>query len=408
MKKENVRHTGKMILIGLVMLGFLLPISLLEEDAAAQEAHVGNTTEMREVLLRMSDDELIPIHPDRDSPARKTVPNGYEPRGYIKKIGSVEDKLVGEWKMRGLSNIITIGKPIKFSLWVSSTGPSSGYFSFQLRYGSAEVAYVDEEYVSGVNENGKRIEVVVNQANVTITEGGEDLTLTIWGAVNGNGMMIEYGDMQRDSGVSFMSNAIQFESIMASRDAVTVVFSEVFHAPLNSLYPVLIIDSVIMSDEVNMQIDRGRSDCGKARFTWPRKLIEEFLTVGRHTFEVGVAYNRLDINHSWSMQKAVEVMPPKEKTFLENFQFGDAMVLGILAVIIVIFFIYSISVISQRHKHHNKFVRASPVPRSYGIVAKKKRDRFLKQKQKSEKNPVSVKPAKSKPVVKGFKKFKKT
>ena len=371
------RHDSNSSIIKAIAISFCIllcsSIFIIPKPAKAQGS-VAGSNELREVHLRMCSDGLSPITPSEDtSGRRKAVPNGFV-HGRLDRFGSVEFKKVGEWKLDNIIGVITIQQPVTFKLWVSTTsGSQSGDFRFTLKYGSAVVAGPTETYVSGITVEPKGIEVEAH-ANLTTTEAGKALTLIVEGAINGDSVMVEYGDFQKDSGVTFTSNAIKFVSLHACHKEISVEFSDAFRASINDLYPVLIVDGYELSEEKSAEsLERERSDLGNDLFIWKVRT-----PPGTHVFQIGIAYAKKDINTSWNIQRALTIHPQKEDPWYD-LEFGNMMTAFLFLLILIIYFIASISIARTRSSSPSIFVRMSPVPDGYKKVIEKRKANFSKK-----------------------------
>ena len=339
----------------------------------------------------MCSDGLSPTTPSEDiNSRRKSVPNGFT-HGIFDRFGSVQFKKVGEWKLDNIAGIITIQQPVKFILWVSTTsGSQSGDFRCTLKYGAAVVAGPAETYVSGITVEPKRIEITAH-ANLTTTEAGKALTMIVEGAINGDSVMVEYGDFQKDSGVSFMSNAIKFVMVEVCHNDISVEFTDAFRAPISKLYPVLIIDGESKGDEYAEYLNRELSDQGNDLFIWNVPTAS-----GEHIFQFGIAYADKDINKSWNIQRALTVHPKEEKPWYDmELEFGDMVIAFLFLLFLIIYFIASISIVRRRSSSPSIFVRMSPIPDRYRRVIEKRKVSFAKRANMMKRQEGGKKPQRS-------------
>ncbi len=339
----------------------------------------GPASNLREVHLRMCAEGLSPIQPSEDEVSRKkSVPNGFE-HGILNRLGTTVYKTVGEWEQESIAGTITIVQPVVFILWASTTGSTSATFRFTLKYGSAVIAGPVEESINSLSRDAKKLEVTTT-ANLTTTQAGKALTLFIEGKVNGDGVMVEFGDVQKDSGVKFLCDAVKFngESFHACEKKISVEFMDSFRAPINSLHPVLIIDGNLMDDEDEKILDRSISESGLNQFTWRIPL-----EPGTHDIAIGIAYAEKDINTSWGINKNVMVKVPPEESWVAGLKFwdmdlGDQAMFFVLLSSLIIFIIVTFVIVGNRAKNSDPNARLSPVPRHYGFIMEKRKVNFSK------------------------------
>lgn len=315
---------------------------------------------------------LTPTTPSPDETARtKSVPSGFE-SGWLNRVGQTVYKRVGEWRSEQIKRVIRIQQPVNFIIWLSSTGASSGDFKFTLRYGAAVISGPTETRVSNIQEKAQRV-MVEASANLTTTEGGKELFLLVEAKVNGDGMVVKYGGFQEDSGVSFLCDAIKFEDIWADDDGLSVEFRDSFHTSLNDLYPVLHIDDHKMSEDLMKFVDRRKSIRGNVLFIWDTADIEKEVSLkpGVHRVQVGIAYASMDINHSWSYEKNVEVKAEEQSGIFEDMEFGEIMTAVALILTIMIYVVVTFTVTTDRSRK-SVFERSSPVPDRYKVIWNKK------------------------------------
>ena len=358
-----------LVLILIVFSAFMVP-------KPARSQAPSTDSRVREVHLRMCASGLTPITPPEDETARrKTIPSGFEQR-YTRLRGDLRYKRVGEWKLDNIASVIKIQQPLKFIIWLSTTGQTTGDIRMTLRYGATVVAGPTETHVTSLDGEATRFEIP-SHANLTTTKGGEPITLLIEAKVNGDGMMVEYGDFQKDSGVMFMCDAIKYVSLKADSGGVHAEFVDSFRASLNNLYPKLYIDGVqVMNveDGVN-RLDRGISDQANYLFSWnvhPKK--------GEHMFEVGIAYADKDINTSWNIQKAITIRKKGEAGFFDGMEFGNKVALVFFVLCLLVYFIVALSIIRRRANARNLYSQRSPIPFKYKMIVNKRMANFTKKK----------------------------
>ena len=324
--------------------------------------------------MRMTADGLTPITPPEDETVRKrSVPNGFE-SGIFNRIGSTEYKNVGTWELDGIADVISIQQPVIFIIWLStSSSTTSGDIRFTLKYGTVVVAGPTELSVSNIDTTAKRYHVS-SHANLTTTDSGKPLQLGIECKFNGDGVMIEYGGYQEDSGVSFMCDAVKFKNYHAEKKDFCVEFSDAFRASVNDLYPVLFVDGMAVYDEDGNILERSISEGGNNLFKWKMNLLP-----GPHTFLVGIAYAKIiDINVTWNTQVSLSVIAEEEKGGI-GLDLGDKIVLFILITGLLVFFISTMAILSARSSAKNIYARKSPIPDRYRFIAKKRMKRFQKR-----------------------------
>ena len=282
-----------------IIVSISLSIFIVLQPMKAQAASIGS--DLREVHLRMISDRLTPITPPEDETLhRKSVPNGFE-SGILNRSGTTVYKHVGTWRLDSIEDVIYIQQPVKFIIWLSTSGTTSGDIRFTLKYDTVVMVGPTELHVSGITTTAKRY-AVSSYANLTTTKSGKPLLLEIEGKINGDGVMIEYGGYQEDSGVSFMCDAIKFVSLKADHKAVSVEFTDAFRASINDLFPVLIIDGNQIEEGNEISLSRSISDSGNNFFVWKMTLKQ-----GEHLFHVGIAYDEKDINNTWSIQRSIRI-----------------------------------------------------------------------------------------------------
>ena len=370
----KIYHSPKVaVFVLFVTIMMLLPILSLPQPVRSQAMATGSA--LREVQLRMTADGLTPITPPEDETVRKkTVPNGFE-SGFFNRIGQTVYKKMGSWELDNIADVISIQQPVKFIIWLSTSGVSSGDILFTLKYGTVIVAGPTELRVSNIDSTAKRYEVS-SHANLTTTDSGKQLSLEIECKFNGNGVMIEYGGYQEDSGVSFKCDAVKFKGFYADQKGLSVEFSDAFRAPVNNLYPVLYVDEIAIYDEDGYIIDRGKSETGNNLFKWKLNLVP-----GSHTFLVGIAYSKnKDINLTWNAQIGLRVEEKVDsRGFFAYLDTGDIIIAFILIIGLLTFFISTLAVLSARSSQKNVYARRSPIPDRYRLIVKKRMNRFQKR-----------------------------
>lgn len=370
-----------------LVMCILMIISLFGiRDTAKAQLSPGS--DLRTIHLRMCAEGLSPVQPSEDEVTRrKSVPNGFE-HGLVARFGQTVYKPVGEWSRESISGTITIVQPVVFNLWVSSSGSSSADFKFTLKYGSAVIAGPAADSITGLSREAKLLQVTTT-ANLTTTQAGKALILSIEGKVNGDGVMVEFGDIQKDSGVSFFCNAIDIneKTFHACTSKISVEFMDSFRAPISSVHSILKIDGVVVEDPDEDILERSISETGLNQFTWRMPLCP-----GKHNFEIGVAYSEADINQSWAIIVNGYNVPAKsEKSgmdFFREMEPGDMVTSILFILFLLIYLIIMFSILRKRAIHNDPFVRASPVPFHYGIIVRKRKKSFSKR----ERRPPAGKP----------------
>jgi len=287
-------------------------------------------SDLREVHLRICNEGLTPITPSKNVSLNKIKLPYFTPHPWMfptTRTTLVFQK-VGEWSIHNISTSITIQMPLKFIIWLSATNTTSGDFRFTLKYGSAIVAGPREVFVSGINADATRT-IVECQANFTTTEAGKNLSLIVESRVNGDGTVMEFGSFEKDSGVSFMCDAIQFSSLEVDKKRISVEFTDAFRSSKRDLYPILIIDGNQIENEENGSLTRNISDSGSYRFTW-----ETPLDPGEYTIQVDIRYTDQKTNSTWSIQESTRI--PSE----ESSGFEIIGVLIIVGIVILLFYLY--------------------------------------------------------------------
>jgi hypothetical protein len=367
-------HTPKLTaFVIIVTIIMFVPIFMVPQPARSQAFATGNA--LREVHLRMTADGLSPITPKEDQTVRKkSVPNGFQ-SGRVSIFGQVVFKHMGIWELDKIADVITIQQPVKFIIWLSTSGTTSGDIRFTLKYGTLVVAGPTVLQARSIAAKAKRYEVS-SHANLTTTDSGKPLQLEVEAKINGNGVMIEFGGYQEDSGVSFMCDAIKFKAFHAEQKEFCVEFSDAFRAPVNNLHPILFVDDNAIYDEEGYIIDRGKSETGNNLFIW--KLI---LRPGDHTFLLGISYSKnKDINLTWNTQVALHVKEEiNHDSIWDRMDKGDIIVMFLLILGIVIYFISTIAVLSARSSKKNIYARKSPIPNRYKLIVKKRMTGFQKR-----------------------------
>jgi len=367
----KIFHPPKLTVIVLfVTITMFLPILCVSQPARSQTVATGSA--LREVHLRMKADGLTPISPPEDETVRKkSIPSGFE-SGLTKWIGRTVYKKVGTWELDNIADVISIQQPVIFIIWLSSSGANNGDILFTLKYGTAVVAGPTELQANNIGSSAKRY-FVSSHANLTTTDSGKPLTLEIEAKINGNGVMVEYGGYQEDSGVSFLCDAVKFKGFHAGQDEFCVEFSDAFRAPVNSLYPLLFVDDNAIYDEEKDIIERGKSDIGNNLFEWKVPL-----TPGDHTFLVGIAYSRnKDINLTWNTQVVLNVRKEDDdRQWFANMDFGNMMAMFFLGVGLLVFLISTFAILSARSSQKNLYARRSPIPDRYRLIVNKRMNRF--------------------------------
>jgi subtilisin family serine protease len=172
-------------------------------NTAEEIIHIAKTTTERRTLYMHDGSRLLFTEPSAGSASKAELPDGFEPSWPGSPVGTVEEREVGAWNTNPFEKNATIEGTVKVHIWVNNTGSETiEVTSFRFAVEHNEHAIGQTEITPPDLEPGLSIELIATfPINTTRVSNNDYLAEHIWCTINGDGGVLEFGSLKRDSGV---------------------------------------------------------------------------------------------------------------------------------------------------------------------------------------------------------------